>query len=96
MKREKPKLFTSRMIGAYIIILSFLILLHVKYIEINGAEGLKIITETFDNLLLAFKNTNNVSNSGGGMIGAIFASIFVSAFGDGTIIVMVTFKLPSQ
>lgn len=90
LKRESPKLFTSRMIGSYIIILSFLILLHIKYIEINGTEGIKIISETFENLMLAFKNTNNVSNSGGGIIGAVFAWLFVSLFGDGTIIVVIT------
>lgn len=90
LKKNPPKLFTSRMIGLYIIILSFLMLLHVKYIEINGTEGFKIISETFNNLMIAFKSPSNVSNSGGGIIGAIFSYLFVSLFGDGTIIVLIT------
>ena len=90
LKKNPPKLFTSRMIGLYIIIISFLMLLHVKYIEINGTEGFKIISETFNNLMLAFRSPSNVSNSGGGIIGAIFSYLFVSLFGDGTIIVLVT------
>ncbi len=90
LKRESPKLFTTKLIGMYIIILSFLILLHIKYIELNGTESVKIISETFENLMIAFKNANNISNSGGGIIGAIFSWIFVSLFGNGTIIVVVT------
>ncbi len=90
LKREKPKLFTTRMIGAYIIILSFLVLLHVEYIKVNKTEGIKIITETFNNLMLAFKSTNNIGNSGGGIIGALSAFVFVSLFGDGTVIVVST------
>ena len=90
LKKNPPKLFTSIMIVLYIIIIYFLILLNFKYIEINGTEGFKIISETFNNLMLAFRSPSNVSNSGGGIIGAIFSYLFVSLFGDGTIIVLVT------
>ncbi len=90
VKREMPNFFTTRLLGLYIIILSLLVFLHTKYILINETEGTKIITETFDNLLLAFKNPEAIGNSGGGIIGAIFAFAFVSLFQEGTYIVVIT------
>ena len=100
VKRKVPDLFNLRWIGFYIIVISFLILLHTKYITLNGNEGTKILTETFNNLLKVFNETNNgniletishsISNSGGGMIGAIFTWAFYSLFKDGTKIVVIT------
>ena len=92
-KREKPNLFTTKLLGLYAIILSLLIALHIKYVEVNGTQGFKIITETFDNLMLAFTSPNSIDNVGGGVIGAIFSWIFVSAFGDGAMIVVFTMAL---
>jgi len=89
-KKEKPNLLSSRLIGIYTIIISILVMLHVKYIEINGTEGIKIITETFNNLMLSFSSNSALSNSGGGIIGAIFSYMFVTFFGDGTMIVIFT------
>lgn len=90
VKRKSPDFFSLRWIGLYIIVVSFLILLHVKYITNNSQEGVKIITETFNNLLLTFKSTAAISNSGGGIIGALFTFLFYSLFRDGTTIVVVT------
>ena len=55
-----------------------------------GTHGVKIITETFDNLMLSFTSSSALSNSGGGIVGAIFSYLFVSAFGDGASIVVCT------
>lgn len=90
LKRKMPDFGSLRWIGFYIIVISFLILLHMKYIILNEQEGSKIITETFNNLLVAFKSTSAISNSGGGMIGAIFTFMFYSLFRDGTKIVVIT------
>ena len=100
VKRKMPNFFNLRWIGFYIIIISFLILLHTKYITLNAQEGTKILTETFDNLLKVFSETSSgtlidtishsISNSGGGMIGAIFTYLFYSLFKDGTKIVVIT------
>lgn len=90
LKKDPPNLFSSRLIGLYIIIISLLVVLHVKYIEVNGTEGIKIITETFNNLMLSFSNNTALSNSGGGIIGAVFSYVFVSCFGTGAIIVTFT------
>ena len=89
-KKDSPNLLSSKMIGIYIIIISFLVLLHVKYIEVNGTKDMKIITETFDNLMISFSNNKALPNSGGGLIGAIFSYLFVTAFGSGAKIVICT------
>ena len=88
VKREKPKMFTSRLIGLYIITLSVLILLHMQFI-INQGDSTMIITETFNNVLLSFKSEIAVSNCGGGMIGGIFSYFFYMAFKEGTYIVVI-------
>ena len=93
VKRKSPNFFSMKSIGLYIMVISYLVFLHTSYISKNGTEGLKIITETFDNLLLTFKNADLVSNSGGGMIGAVFSYGFYSLFKDGTTIVVVTLGL---
>ena len=90
VKREMPNFFTTRLLGFYIVVLALLIFLHTKYVMVNETEGVKILTETFDNLLLAFKNPEAIANSGGGMIGAIFAFVFVNLFREGTYIVVFT------
>ena len=64
LKKESPNMFSSRMIGGYIVVISILVLFHVKYIELNGTEGVKIITETFNNLILSFSSNVALSNSG--------------------------------
>lgn len=90
LKKDPPNLLSSRLIGGYIIVISFLVLLHVKYIEVNETQGIKIITETFNNLLISFSNSSALSNSGGGIVGAIFSYLFVTAFGSGAKIVVCT------
>ena len=62
-KENSINLLSSRMIGVYILLISFLVLLHIKYIELNGSKGTAIITETFDNLMVAFSNSSALSNS---------------------------------
>jgi len=90
LKRKAPELGSLRWIGFYIVVIAFLILLHMKYITLNSQEGLKIITETFNNLLMTFKVSSAISNSGGGIIGALFTYAFYSLFRDGTKIVVIT------
>ena len=90
IKRKAPDVSSLRWIGFYIILISFLVLLHMKYITINSQEGLKIITETFNNLLITFKSSSAISNSGGGIIGALFTFAFYGLFKDGIKIVVIT------
>ena len=90
LKKDTPNLFSSRLIGFYTVIISILLVLHIKYIEVNSTEGVRIITETFNNLMLSFSSNTALSNAGGGIIGAIFSYLFVTCFGDGAIIVTFT------
>ena len=93
VKRKSPNFFSLKSIGLYIVIICYLVFLHTSYITKNGTEGIKIITETFDNLLITFKSSELVSNSGGGMIGAIFSWAFYSLFKEGTNIVIIVMGL---
>lgn len=89
-KKDSPNLFSSRLIGLYVAVISLLIVFHFQYIDINGTEGIKIITDTFNNLMLSFSSNTALPNSGGGIIGAIFSYLFVTFFGSGAVIVTLT------
>ena len=88
IKRKQPKLLTSRLLGIYIIFSSLLVFLHMEYVKQN--TGSAIITETFDNVMVSFKNAEHIAETGGGMLGAILAYIFNWAFADGIYIVIIT------
>jgi len=80
VKRQLPDFLTSRLIGFYILTLGILILSHTGYIASlskHGIEGFEIITETVNNLMGFVNGANELQ--GGGMIGAIFAVLFVMA-----------------
>ena len=100
IKREKPNLLTSRLIGGYIIIISALIFFHLEYSELNDMK--LIISETYDNVLLSFNSNNSLSffenvdilkQTGGGMIGALFMGLCNMAFKEGTLIVVITLAI---
>ena len=78
VKREKPDLLTSRLVGLYILVLGILILSHTEYIKQLGNDSIsawEIITATIDNLMAFVNHTADIQ--GGGMLGAIFAVIGV-------------------
>ena len=89
VKRQLPDFLTSRLIGLYILTLGILILSHTGYIaslSTHGIEGFEVITETINNLM-GFVN-GAVDLQGGGIIGAVFAVLFVMALTlDGTRVV---------
>src|SRR5574344_1542403 len=76
VKREEPNFFTSRLIGLCIILIGVLVLCHLKYIE--ELRGMDIIEKTFQNTMNSINNLSVVT--GGGIIGAIFAALFVWLF----------------
>ena len=93
-KREIPDLLSGKMIGMYILVVALLVYLHIDYVVINQLSSSKIVQETFDNLLIAFKDIDAVGNAGGGFLGAIFSYLFVSLFSvDGTKIVVIAMAL---
>ena len=79
VKRQKPDLLTSKLIGLYIIVLGVLCLFHLGYIkqlatklEENVTIGYNVVLEeTFNNLNNFIDGTMDIQ--GGGMIGAILS-----------------------
>ena len=74
IKRDKPKYFSSNLIGFYIMIISILILTHLVYKDYVGFE---MIRKTFDDLLGFFNHTISEPPAGAGMLGACLASLFL-------------------
>ena len=91
VKRKMPNLLTTKFIGSYMFSLTLLVYCHREYIKLNS--GSKIITETFTNVMSSFRSPQVISNTGGGMIGAIFGYVFDWAFSDGIYIVLITIAL---
>ena len=79
VKRTKPDLLTSKLIGLYIIILGILCLFHLGYIKqlaINDTVGYgAVIEETFNNLNYFIDGSMDIQ--GGGMIGAVLSVTMV-------------------
>ena len=89
VKRKSPKMISRTSIGVYLIIMAILTILHLEYVK--QIESPKMIIETFNNVMEAFKSADFIKNCGGGMLGAILAYVFNWAFStDGIIIVVVT------
>ena len=92
MKRDTPKFFSSRLIGIYILLIALLAFSHIDYI--NDAELIKakdIFQHTIDNFMDTINDSAyvNLSQNGGGIIGALFSFAFVNLFDlKGTYIVL--------
>ncbi len=76
VKREEPNYFTSRMIGLSVLMVGILVLCHTEYIK--AYKGFDVIKVTLDEIMASINNLKAIS--GGGMIGALFSSLFVSLF----------------
>lgn len=88
-KREKPNYFTGRLIGVYSLIFAILLFSHINYITTNNIKT-DIITETYNNIAVAYDTDSEIRNTGGGMLGALFTFTFVPLFDiEGTYIVII-------
>ena len=99
VKRENFNFLTTKAIGIYFIVLGILIFLHQQYVFKN-IEITKIVTETVDYLMIGIERimagevttgifNKSLSNTGGGLIGALASSIFYKLFEqEGTTIVL--------
>lgn len=85
-KREKPKYFSSRLIGLYIFLIGLLALAHLNYIG-DKPNIMETMKDTIDEFVKCI-NTK-VNFPGGGVLGAFFISIFYALLGKmGSIIVI--------
>ena len=88
-KRDKPNYFTGRLIGVYSIIFAILLFSHINYVSSNDIKT-NIMSETYNNIVLAYDTDSEIRNTGGGMIGALFTFSFVPLFDiEGTYIVII-------
>lgn len=87
VKRKIPKIFTGKTIGIFIIVVGILSLLHITYIDVEKMDpnkfnitkdGIDIIKSTVDNVMAYIKTNSGCSNTGGGIIGALFVSVFTA------------------
>lgn len=76
--REKPKLFSKKLIGFYLFAIAILSMSHVKYVMYDTNIGKVVFEETIANVVAGFNDVNYIE--GGGMLGAIFSYLFVLAF----------------
>ena len=89
IKQESPKVVSRTAFGIYLIIIAALTLIHMSYLK--QVESTELITETFKNVMLAFKSPEVIKNCGGGMLGALLIYVFNWAFSaDGIVIVVIT------
>lgn len=86
IKREWPDFFTTKLIGTYIAVLGFLILMHREFVVQNDGNMVTIFRETINQLVAGF---NSIMNSGslsdvfavgGGITGGVLAIIFDKLF----------------
>ena len=71
VKRNNPKYYSANFIGAYLLVFSILGLSHMKFVE-KGLKFKEFLELTVEKLMSIKGPTfQNVSNSGGGIIGAI-------------------------
>ena len=76
--RQKPKLFTRKLIGFYLISISIISMSHVKYIMYDTNIGTAVFQDTIANVVSGFNDVNFIQ--GGGILGALFSYLFVLAF----------------
>ena len=87
VKRKIPKILNGKTIGAFIILIGVLTLLHINYIDKETMnpdkfnilkDGLTVLDLTIDNVMSYIKGGVSASSTGGGIIGAIFISVFTA------------------
>lgn len=88
IRRKLPKMYSTRLIGLYFLIIAILMFSHLEYAIANELKGKAILSTTVDNFMGATNSLN--SNVGGGIIGALFIVLFTSLLDiSGTKIVIV-------
>ena len=77
VKKDVPKFFNSRLIGLYLLLISLLAFSHIDYISGDNVviKSTAVFQNTIDNFMNTINDINyvNLSQTGGGIIGAFFA-----------------------
>jgi len=79
IKRNIPLFFTRRLVGIYLIVMSLLLLSHVKLFELISQEGklvnASVVTNTWELFWQEVKGESSTPDLGGGMIGAVLFAV---------------------
>ena len=94
IKRSMPNFFNSRLIGLYLILISFLTFAHMNYIEPGIKLGAAINQSTEAYLAVIGDNYINLSQTGGGIVGLITSWALVSLLDKiGSYIILVVLSI---
>ena len=83
INRSWPNLFTTKMLGFYLLIIGVLVLMHENYLLSNDSNAIKVFSETIDQLVISFSNVLKGARPeaiGGGIIGCTFGVLFMLLF----------------
>ncbi len=86
VKRAWPNFFSTKLLGIYIFLIGFLVIMHREFVIQNNSNATLIFKETIDQLLIGFNSIMHTGSLedwfavGGGLIGGVFAIIFVKLF----------------
>ena len=83
IKREWPDFFSTKLIGIYVFVIGFLVMMHREFVLENDGNAMLVFKETINQLVAGF---NGIMNNGlledwfavgGGLIGGVFSIILV-------------------
>ena len=81
--REKPRFFSSRLVGTYIILIGILVYSHLNYVSFNNGNIGEIFRASLDDIMIsinAIMDGSEFSASGGGILGCGFSVLFNKLF----------------
>lgn len=85
-KRERPPMFTPKLIGFYLIFAAILLLSHVTLFQLlsNGSRigNPSVIVNTFDLFWMEAGGEDSTTDLGGGMVGAVLFALFYFLFDE--------------
>ena len=83
INREWPNLFTTKMLGIYLLLIGVLVLMHENFILQNDSNAIKVFSETTNQLIESFSDVMKGARPnaiGGGIIGCTFGVLFMMLF----------------
>ena len=83
INRSWPNLFTTKMLGIYLLLIGVLVLMHENFILQNDSNAVKVFSETTNQLINSFSDVMKGARPnaiGGGIIGCTFGVLFMMLF----------------
>ena len=83
INRSWPNLFTTKMLGIYLLVIGLLVLMHENYLLQNNSNAISVFSETVNQLISSFSNVMKGARPdaiGGGIIGCTFGVLFMLLF----------------